>query len=91
MSMLKLTDFLYFSEHCLLLHYPSPFQLKRRYLDIELPGYVSVVESKHIYTIWNFVAEFGGWVGIFLGFCVADIVDIVENIANDILTFMYKL
>ena len=49
-------------------------------LTIQLPSIIKVSESSYIYTVWNFIGEFGGWVGICLGSCVADFAAVVELI-----------
>ena len=41
---------------------------------------ITISESMYVYTVWDFIAEFGGWVGIFLGYCVADVVNVLEVI-----------
>ena len=51
----------------------------KNYIYIELPHTVSKLESQYVYTAWNFMAEFGGWVGIFLGVCVTDVYSLVEG------------
>ena len=53
-----------------------------RHLIIRLENNVEVLESEYIYTIWEFTAEFGGWVGILFGFCILDIADILINAFN---------
>ena len=52
--------------------------MNRIYQIIELPTVATISESRYIYTAWNFVSEFGGWVGIFLGFCAADVYQLLE-------------
>ena len=53
-----------------------------RHLIIRLEDDVEVLEGKYIYTIWEFTAEFGGWVGILFGFCILDIAGIFINAFN---------
>ena len=55
-------------------------QFSRYYVIIELPSMVTVLETSYVYTAWNFMAEFGGWMGILLGFCVADVNGLLEII-----------
>ena len=50
-----------------------------KYLIIKKPMYVEVVKSEYIYTIWEFAAEFGGWVGILFGYCALDIFNLFTN------------
>ena len=45
---------------------------------IELPDRVTKLKSQYVYTAWDFISEFGGWVGIFLGVCVTDVYTLVE-------------
>ena len=47
-------------------------------LSIRLPTIIQILESSYVYTVWNFIGEFGGWVGIFLGYCVADLADAIN-------------
>ena len=54
-------------------------------LRIDLPYVVKFYESSYIYTVWDFIGEFGGWVGIFLGYCVADFADILNTLVEQIL------
>jgi len=41
---------------------------------------VEVLKSEYIYTIWEFAAEFGGWVGVLFGFCILDIIDLIKTV-----------
>ena len=37
----------------------------------------TLTRSKGIYDIWSFVAELGGWIGLFIGFSVPDLFDYI--------------
>ena len=50
-----------------------------KYLIIKKPRNIEVVKSEYIYTIWEFAAEFGGWVGILFGYCALDIFKLFTN------------
>ena len=50
-----------------------------KYLIIKKPRNIEVVKSEYIYTIWEFAAEFGGWVGILFGYCALDIFNLFTN------------
>lgn len=45
--------------------------------------YIKNVESKYIYNFWNMVAEFGGYVGLFLGFSLLNLNDLLAWIWNN--------
>ncbi len=46
---------------------------------IKIPSSVMYSEMKESYTWISFIAEFGGWVGLFLGFSILGTFEIVEN------------
>ena len=39
----------------------------------------SLTESKLIYGTWDYIYEIGGWIGLFLGYSVIDIFDIIVD------------
>ena len=61
------------------LSFKENYWLVGMYLIIKKPMYVEVVKSEYIYTIWEFAAEFGGWVGILFGYCALDIFNLFTN------------
>ena len=44
-------------------------------LTVLMPQVIKVTQAEYIYTIWDFLSEFGGWFGILFGFCVVDLAD----------------
>ena len=48
-----------------------------------MPEVIKVTQAEYIYTIWEFISEFGGWFGILFGYCVVDLADvIISTIVN---------
>ena len=41
--------------------------------EFRLPNQVKFYRAYQVYTISSILAEFGGWVGLFVGFCVIDV------------------
>ena len=39
----------------------------------------TLTESKLIYGTWDYIYEVGGWIGLFLGYSVIDIFDIIVD------------
>ena len=44
-------------------------------LTVLLPKVIKVTQAEYIYTIWDFITEFGGWFGTLFGYCVVDLAD----------------
>ena len=44
-------------------------------LTVLMPQVIKVTQAEYIYTIWDFLSEFGGWFGTLFGFCVVDLAD----------------
>ena len=62
----------------------------RRTFTFKIHPIATLTRSELIYTIWNYIGEFGGWVGLFIGFSVIDLFDLfvsslqkVGNIFNN--------
>ena len=51
-----------------------------RSMTIRLPSLVKVIEANYVYTVLDFAAEFGGYIGTFLGYCLLDLADKIEEI-----------
>ena len=48
-------------------------------LIIKKPRTVQHLKSEYIYSIWEFAAEFGGWIGVLCGFSALDIFNVFMN------------
>ena len=46
-----------------------------------------LTKSKFIYDIWSFIAELGGWVGLFIGLSVPDLFDYVTLVVDKLFSF----
>ena len=44
-------------------------------------GVSTMTTSEPIYTPWTYIMELGGWMGLFLGYSVIDILDILVEAA----------
>ena len=44
-------------------------------LTVLMPKVIKVTQTEYIYTIWDFITEFGGWFGIVFGYSVVDLAD----------------
>jgi len=44
-------------------------------LTVLMPKVIKVTQAEYIYTIWDFITEFGGWFGTLFGYCVVDLAD----------------
>ena len=55
---------------------PSPVnENKTRTFTFKISPVNMLTKSELIYTIWDYIGEFGGWVGLFIGFSIIDVLD----------------
>lgn len=52
-----------------------------------MPDLVEDIMEINVYTLWDFAAEFGGYIGTFLGYCVLDLADMIV----DVVPYLFNL
>ena len=59
-------------------HLDKEFLVEHEFI---FPEKIQLSKPVPVYTTWSILAEFGGWVGLFVGICVMDVVDYVLDLS----------
>ena len=59
---------------------------KEKHVLIKMPKEIKIFKVDYVYTVWEFISEFGGWVGVLFGYCIVDIADALTELA----VYMYN-
>ena len=51
----------------------------RRTFTFKINPVATLTKAELIYTLWDYIAEFGGWAGLFIGFSIIDLFDSIKE------------
>ena len=56
-----------------------------------MPRYIEILQSDYSFTVWDFAAEFGGWVGVLWGLSILDIADVITGTVQFLSNILDKM